>query len=249
MLKSKAYFQGTEEPTPKKKKYKSDPAILNQPRFEEPFYKNYDVYDVPGVSDKPKHGPGAGWHSMHEYKSISDFLKERRKRNKDKYKADDSWIEDDNTLSKRHLKTKARLGIISLIKNGIDFPVDDQINSSPIIEPSDDLSSVSPIGGNLDKYLPKNDFEDKMPTSLDFGRDYDTSYESSLSLNDLKDYLKDNRNNNIENLLDKYLNIEDTNLYGLPDGLDERPEFNDLNTDNPRGKSESGTDIYDKMWI
>ncbi|CAB4197086.1 hypothetical protein UFOVP1290_606 [uncultured Caudovirales phage] len=40
----KAYFQGTEEPSPKKKKYKSDPAIVVQPRFEEPFSINNGTY-------------------------------------------------------------------------------------------------------------------------------------------------------------------------------------------------------------
>ena len=36
----KAYYQGTEEPAPKKKKYKSEKAIVDQVRFEEPFYKS-----------------------------------------------------------------------------------------------------------------------------------------------------------------------------------------------------------------
>jgi hypothetical protein len=51
-----AYFQGgggVNEPTPKKRKYKIDPAEVVQPRFEEPFYRNYDLYNVPG-----KYGPG-----------------------------------------------------------------------------------------------------------------------------------------------------------------------------------------------
>ena len=65
MSNKKAYFQGgggVNEPTPKKKKYKSDPAIVVQPRFEEPLYRNYDLYNVPG-----NHGPGAGYHDLTKY--------------------------------------------------------------------------------------------------------------------------------------------------------------------------------------
>lgn len=49
-----------------------------------------------------------------------------------------------------------------MIKNGIDFPIDDQITSMPIKE-------VNQIGGYLDKYLPENDSENKSPDKLNFG--------------------------------------------------------------------------------
>jgi len=39
------------------------------------FFNNYDTYEASS-------GPGAGWHSMHKYKSIKDFLKAKRKRKK-----------------------------------------------------------------------------------------------------------------------------------------------------------------------
>jgi hypothetical protein len=61
-LNKNGYFQGgggVNQPEPKKKKYKSDPAIVVQPRFKEPFYRNYDLYNTPG-----EHSPGAGWHDM-----------------------------------------------------------------------------------------------------------------------------------------------------------------------------------------
>jgi hypothetical protein len=74
----KAYYQGTEEPTPGKKQYKSDPAILVQPRFEEPFYRNYDYMDTEGIDGEPQYGPGSGWNHVMEHKSIKEFLDFRR---------------------------------------------------------------------------------------------------------------------------------------------------------------------------
>jgi hypothetical protein len=273
----KGYFQGTEEPTPGKRKYKAEPAIVVQPRFEEPLYRNYDLYNAPGITDHPKHGPGAGWHSMQNYKSISDFLKDRRKKLKDKYKADDSWIQDDGSLTKSQKKIKARMEILTgLVKtagehfnkhckncgkittcrcpgpkktievdscyncsdvNNIDFPIDDQINSGMIKEDDSSVSGAAQIGGNLDEYLPGPDEEGKLPSELNYGRDY--SFENK---EDMHDYL--------QSLLEKYLNYGEEPFYGLPDGLegmDAREDGLDRVTDNPYGKSESGTTIYDNM--
>lgn len=150
-FKSLAYYQGTEESAPGKKQYKSDKAIVDQPRFKEPFYKNYDLYETEG-----EHSPGAGWHNIMKYKSIKEFLDAKRK---NKYKADDSWIEDNGTVSK---KARNLFFLNILIKNGIDFHIDEQITSMPVKE-------VNQIGGYLDKYLPENDSENKSPDKLNFG--------------------------------------------------------------------------------
>lgn len=119
-MKKQSYFQGgggENEPTPKKKKYKSEPALVNQTRFVEPFYKNYDVYETEGVNGPPKHGPGAGWHDMGKYKSIKEFLAAKRKKLQDKYKADDSWIQDDGSLTKKDPKKSVRAAILyNLVK-------------------------------------------------------------------------------------------------------------------------------------
>lgn len=247
MSNKKAYFQGgggVNEPAPKKKKYKSDKAIVVQPRFKEPFYRNYDVYDPPGF----EHGPGAGWHSMDQYKSVSEFLKHRRKKLKDKYKADDSWIEDTEENRKeriKKMKTRARM-FNKLIKiankvytdvNLIDFPIDDQINSSPIIGDSGTYSDAVPIGGQLDEYLTLPDFEGKLPSQLDFGRDYVEDEKS----NDL-----------IDKLEKKYLSPKENGLYGLPDGMNEEDLDADktVNHINPEyGETDSGNTLYDKTWI
>jgi hypothetical protein len=107
-----AYFQGgggVNEPTPKEKKYKSDPAIVVQPRFKEPFYRNYDLYKIPGMEDV---GPGTGWHGLQNYKSVQEFLKDRRDRLAPRYVADDSWIQDDGSRIKSP-KIKARASLLN----------------------------------------------------------------------------------------------------------------------------------------
>lgn len=107
-----AYFQGgggVNEPTPKEKKYKSDPAIVNQVRFKEPFYHNYDIYEIPGFEHI---GPGAGWHSLQNYKSVQEFLNARRERLKPKYVADDSWQLDNGKIVKKN-PVQARVILLS----------------------------------------------------------------------------------------------------------------------------------------
>lgn len=118
LLRKLAYFQGgggVNEPTPGQKKYKSDPAIVVQPRFKEPFYRNYDLYTIPGMEDI---GPGTGYHGLQDYKSVGEFLKARRERLQPRYKADDSWIQDDGERTKSP-NIKARSELMSrIIKTG-----------------------------------------------------------------------------------------------------------------------------------
>lgn len=229
----KAYFQGgggVNEPTPKKKKYKSDPAIVVQPRFEEPFYRNYDLYDTPG-----KHSPGAGWHSMEKYKSISEFLKAKRKKMKDKYKADDAWIEDSGKITKNN-PMKARAALLSkIIKMGIDFPIDEQIDST--IDHDGDLSNHSmEIGMGMP--LPTYDSEDRPPSDLDYGHQ---ETESSIQTDE----------DLIELLTEKYLDHEaHTEMHGLPDGFDHSEEEDaSISEMNPEyGTLGPESTMYEDKW-
>ena len=110
-----AYFQGgggVNEPTPGEKKYKSDPAIVVQPRFKEPFYRNYDLYTIPGMEDV---GPGTGYHGLQNYKSVAEFLEARRERLKPRYVADDSWQLDSGKRTKENPNIKARAAILHRI--------------------------------------------------------------------------------------------------------------------------------------
>lgn len=224
----KAYFQGTEEPTPKKKKYKSDPALVVQPRFKEPFYHNYDLYDVPGFEHI---GPGSGRHQMNNFKSVKEFLNNKRKKNK--YKADDSWKLDAGTVIKKNPNIQARTFLLNrLIKIAIDFPIDDQI-SSPILGNSGTYSDSVPIGGELDEYLTLPDFEGKSADKLDFGRDYTED---------------DQTNQDFEAFIEKYFNPAEPPLCGLPDGISPPEDLDAPNDENPQyGITDSGNTIYNKM--
>jgi hypothetical protein len=111
----KGYFQGgggVNEPTPGEKKYKSDPALVVQPRFKEPFYRNYDLYTIPGMEDI---GPGTGYHGLQGYNSVSEFLAARRERLKPRYVADDSWQLDSGKRTKENPGIKARAAIFEKI--------------------------------------------------------------------------------------------------------------------------------------
>ncbi len=221
MLKNKlSYFQGgggVNEPTPKEEKYKSEKIDHIKTRFDEPFYKNYDLYDVKG-----KHGPGAGWHEMQNYKSVSDFLKEKRKKLKNKYKNKD--------------KIKARAEhFYNIIKSAIDFPIDDQI--TPINDGEDSYPYAVGFGGLLDEYLPGNDLEEKRPDQLNFGRDYsDQNIDAVMS-----DLL---HNKNFVEEPDLY------GLPDGIEPEEDLDADKTINIENPEsGKTDSGNTIYNKMWI
>jgi hypothetical protein len=168
-----AYFQGgggVNEPTPGKKKYHSDEAIVVQPRFKEPFYQNYDLYTIPGMEDV---GPGTGWHGLQNYKSVAEFLKARRERLKPRYVADDSWQLDNGERTKKNPKMKARAKLLSrIIKRAIDFPLDETLD--PTVGDNQGEEAKGPLGYS-DVSTPAYDFEEKSPATLDFGRDYSGS--------------------------------------------------------------------------
>jgi len=262
-----AYFQGgggVNEPAPKKKKYKSDPAIVNQTRFKEPFYRNYDLYDIPGFEHI---GPGAGWHSMEKYKSVSEFLKAKRKKMKDKYKADDSWIEDSGEITKKNPRIQARAELISqIMKTAIDFPIDDEIETLPpehddasfqrlfMLGPEGEPGDMSTFpgfpnlgdnssfmhateigGGEPPLFYP--DFEGKPPTTLNYGRDYEEDGDS------VDEEL-------LSQIMDKYLSHEqDSDLYGLPDGFNHSEEDTIIDEMNPDyGTLGPESLIYEDKW-
>jgi hypothetical protein len=127
LLNKLAYFQGgggVNEPTPGQKKYPSDKAIVVQPRFKEPFYRNYDYMDSEGVDGEPVHGPGSGWNHMTDHKSVQDFLEFRRKRLHNKYVAEDSWIEDSLSNYKERVNNmKIRADLLhGMVKTAYHMP-------------------------------------------------------------------------------------------------------------------------------
>lgn len=236
----KAYFQGggdVNEPTPGKKKYPSDPAILVQPRFKEPFYHNYDLYETEGVDGASKLGPGAGWHHMHNYKSIQEFRDAKHKHFENKYKANDFWIEDNETNRKQRIqKMRIRAKLINkIIKNAIDFAIDDQVRNPIGWGSESTVADAAPIGGNFDFAYPSTDFEDKKPEELEFGREH---------IDDKPDI------SNIETLLEQYLRPVEPSLYGLSDGIDPKEDLDSPSDEQSQyGTTDSGNISYNEMWI
>jgi len=155
------------------------------------------------------------YQNMNKYKRVSDFLNKKRKRNKNKYKAEISKIE---SLSNK------------FIKIALDFPIDDIINSTPILGDSGIIMNSVPIGGRLDNVLPENDLEGKSPTTLDFGRDY---VEDKIPFEELS------------KLIDKYLSPKEGEIMGLPQGIIDLEELDSPSSENPYyGIIESGNILY-----
>jgi hypothetical protein len=149
-----AYYQGgggVNEPTPGKPKYDVDPAIVVQPHFEEPFYYNYDYLDTEGIDGQPQYGPGSGWAHMNEFKSIKDFLDFRRKRLKNKYVADDSYIDDSSANYKERVdKMKIRASLLSKI---IKTAKKEEPETVPVIEPDNNCFFYAAIIAALNPKL------------------------------------------------------------------------------------------------
>jgi len=241
------YFQGTEEPTPGNKQYKSDKAITVQPRFKEPFYRNYDIYQTEGVNGEPKHSPGSGYHALFNYKSVADFLKDRRRKLQDKYKADDSWIEDtrENREERiRRMRTRAKL-FSKFIKIAIDFIADEQGGTNQLMWDMEAESGTGILGNSVywggftDPYLPPMDFEGKRVDNLNFGRDY----EGKLRIFD---------EDKLHALMEKYLNAKEPPPLGLPDGMsppDDLDPVSTIQTEQPFfGTTDMGITVYEDKW-
>lgn len=265
-----AYFHGGEginELTLSKKKYESDPAIVVQPRFKEPFYHNYDLYTVPSMKDT---SPGAGWHSLQNYDSVQSFLEDRRKRLKSRYVSDDSWQLDNDKRVKARISFLNRLvknanedsrnmdkyknvsefldGKISVSQfrkkqddNEIDFQLDEYTDPSVEVGGNEQADhNTNPLGGFLDDYLPQDDFEGKSPDKLDFGRDYDGELANPK-----------NKLNNIEEMIQMYLDFHAHRPpLEMSDGIQEDEVSTQPNNPNGQyGVTDSGNTFYDKMWI
>jgi hypothetical protein len=193
------------------------------------------------------------------YKSVSDFLKDRRKKMKDKYKADDSWIEYTESNRKQRIsKMKTRAMLLSrILKIAIDFPIDDQIGSTPILGNSGTASDAAQIGGLSDESMLLPDFEGKPNTALNHG------YADADADADADDYIPKGCANcgfigNKDVIYDvtypcpkchkggpQILTPKETSLYGLPDGIND-PEDLDApsNEQSQYGTTNSGNTFY-----
>lgn len=94
------------------------------------FYKNYDLYETEGVDGPAKQGPGTGFYqNMHKYKSVSDFIKKKRKRN----------------------SRKRKLALLSIACdiNHIDFPTDNINSTIPGFQNPSQVGIVNNINPEL----------------------------------------------------------------------------------------------------
>lgn len=205
-----SYIQGTKEPKKDKEENKSNNNINYSSRFKNPFYSNYDLYDV------DKSGPGGGFYqNMQEYKSVQDFLKKKRKRMRNKYVADIS-----EKRSQRRL---------ALLKLAIDFQ-SDQLKSLPILGNEDSYINSVQTGGQSDYYLSLPDFEGKLVTDLNIGRDYSEN-ENSITI-------------------DETINPQESDLIGFPSEIEQEDLDADktISNKNPyAGTTNLGNNTYDKI--
>ena len=163
--------------------------------INEPFKTNYDTY-----------GPDSGWHQMHNFKSIQEFLKHKRKRRAKKIK-------------------KLQQRIDWLFKKAIDFQIDDQMNSFIETEHS------NPAAGLLTLTLPEVDFENKDPSELNFGRNYDSEEIESTDV-----------------VNEESFTPNPAPLFGLSDTLsDEGDTMIDPMDAAQYGGTNSGNTIYNKV--
>jgi hypothetical protein len=262
LLHKKSYYQGTENPKPKKQQYKPEKAIVVQPRFKEPFYKNYDLYETEGVSGPAKHGPGSGFYqNIKNYKSVSDFLKKKRENNKGKYKSDEQ-----KKRSRKKKMANRRIQILaSITKVAIDFPSDALFTLIDDVENDNPLHDAAPIGGlRGGEYVPSPDLKGGLPHSLDFGR-YDenperlpeeTEQDIWTSPEEIDEYSKvgeELEGPAEEENIKKNIRPAAPSIYGLPDGIlpeEDLDAVNHVSNTNPYfGTLNNGNTMYDKMWF
>ena len=105
--------------------------MSDHPTSRGTFFRNYDLYETPGKDE----GPGTGLYSnMDKYKSVADFLKKKRKKNKARRK---------------------KLAMVCLAAEldvqFLDFVSDDL--GTPILPEFDGVRAVNPVGILADDYF------------------------------------------------------------------------------------------------
>jgi hypothetical protein len=93
------------------------------------FFKNYDLYDTDGTDNSDKNGPGTGlYQNMIKYKSVYDFLKQKRKKR-----------------MKNRKNALLKFLCASYDINSIDFPLDESSNT--IMYDNTELSNIGLLDG------------------------------------------------------------------------------------------------------
>lgn len=196
------------------KQYKSDEAIVAQPHLREPLFRNYDLYETEGVDGKAKHSPGTGYNNLNQFKSIKEF-RDAKKKNTDKYVAEDSYKQDDGSIIKKK-RSERRLALLYAL--GIDFPGQELTYNTD----NPQASSINPYGGITDQYTQSVDFDGKTNSNLNYGQEKDYP-------NDISELSEED--------MDKLLNSAEPPFLGMDDTTDSRE---DLETNIPSGEPRHG---------
>jgi hypothetical protein len=130
--------------------------------------------------------------------------------------------------------------------NNIDFPIDDQIGSDPIVGNSGSTYVDSIPISYQENYTAEPDQDGKGEATLDFGYDL-TNEDAPVGRSDPDKLDKID----LDKLEKKYLTPAETDIYGLPDGVS--PEGKDadqtIETENPEfGIPDSGRQMYEDKW-
>ena len=194
----------------------------NHPQSRGIFFKNYDLYETEGVDGPAKMGPGSGFYqNMNKYKSVSDFLKQKRKK-----------------INKRK-KAFLMLAKKAFDQNNLDFSTD--FTTTPILSDlSGDNSDSSglyfastPVGYNS-YYL--SDVEQESPIKSNIKVKNMGQKEYSI-----KDFKKDLFGFEL-------LNPAESDVYGLKQIVNPREELEQGYRRNPfSGTTNLGIDIYNNI--
>jgi hypothetical protein len=127
--------------------------------------------------------------------------------------------------------------------NEIDFPVDDQINSGPILGESSSYSESAQIGGRTDTGF-------FYPDSEGIGQENLTHGVNSLENNKEKNVSRNDSLDDLEKILDEVLNSSEPDLLGLQDGILHKEDLDQPldGIKNPfYGVVDSGNTSYDRI--
>jgi len=224
-----------------------------------PFRLNYDIDE--------------GWTTLSDHDSVKQFLKYRQARLQGKIKrAGPNYDLGQglySNLDKYHSVQdflKGPHGSTLQDNNSIDFPIDEQINHyDQMVYPEE--SSYQPpqqMGSNHVSFFPSSfDNEDyssynaSIPAGFDIGytplHDADGKGAETLDFsNDLDNVeVPDISEHTLQKLMDKYLTPAESELFGLPDGMDPADLDADktTNVENPfHGTTDVGTQTYSDNW-
>ena len=195
-MEKKSYMLGTKDP---KDKPKPDKRLVVYPgRFKYPMFSNFDLYETP-EGDRGS-GPGVGLSgSRKKYKSVKEFIDDKRKRNKNKYVAPpDEFYADDKKVKKSLKSAHEKISLFLTKVAQLDSLYDSYYHGDPIdYLRQNSVESVSQsIGGIYDRLTPNRSVLDAFSPSgesVKWIMDTDENYAKSKKIKVKRKVKKINR--------------------------------------------------------